>query len=204
MHKPTILPAMVLSGLLVVGCQGPQGNAAGNGSMMQTSANEAIPGGNPPMSQANSASPMAVPAPTDAPTYIAKAGAGDLFEIESSRAVLGKSKNAKVTEFAKMMIKQHQDSTAKVKAAAAKAKLTVPAPILLPDQQAMLDQIKTADAASVDTVYLRHQQTAHEAALALHQGYAETGDTPALNAAAAEIATVVKTHIGHLADMQAR
>jgi putative membrane protein len=73
---------------------------------------------------------------------------------------------------------------------------------LLPDQQVMLDQIKTADAASVDTVYLGHQQTAHEAALALHQGYAETGDTPALKMAATEIASVVKMHIGHLSDVQ--
>jgi putative membrane protein len=142
-------------------------------------------------------------AATDAAGYIAKAGAGDLFEIESSQVALDKSKNQKVREFAQMMIDQHRKSTARVKAAAGEAGLAVPPPQLMPDQKMMLEEIKAADADAFDDIYLKHQKTAHDAALALHEGYAESGDTPALRQAAAEIAQVVRQHIAHLADMPA-
>ncbi|HET6526940.1 DUF4142 domain-containing protein [Sphingopyxis sp.] len=143
--------------------------------------------------------PAAMPgAPTDAAGYIAKAGAGDMWEIESSKALRAKSQRDDVKAFAQMMIDNHGESTAKVKAAAGAASLTVPQPALDPDQQRMLDEIKAADAASIDAVYLRHQQTAHDAALALHRGYATGGDTPSLKVAAGEIVPVVEKHIAEL------
>ena len=137
-------------------------------------------------------------APTDAAGYIAKAGAGDMWEIESSKALRAKSQRDDVKAFAQMMIDNHGEATAKVKAAAGAASLTVPPPALDPDQQMMLDEIKAADAASIDAVYLRHQQTAHDAALALHRAYATGGDTPSLKAAAGEIVPVVEKHIAEL------
>src|SRR3546814_20792506 len=60
------------------------------------------------------------------------------------------------------------------------ASITVPAPTLDPEQQRMLDEIKAADAATIDAVYIRNQQAAHDAALALHRAYATGGDTPGL------------------------
>lgn len=140
-------------------------------------------------------------APTDAAGYIGKAGASDLWEIESSRALLAKSANADVKNFAQMMIDHHSQSTAKVKAAAAQAKLEAPAPMLEPDQQKMLDEIKAADAAGIDAIYLAHQKTAHDAALALHQSYATNGDTPDLKKAASEIVPVVEGHRTKLAEL---
>lgn len=150
----------------------------------------------------NDAAPVAdAAAPTDAAGYIAKAGAGDLWEIESSKALIAKSAKDDVKAFAKMMIDHHGKSTAKVKAAASAASLNVPAPVLDSDQQAMLDEIKKADAANIDAVYLRHQKTAHDAALALHRSYATNGDTESLKKAAGEIVPVVETHIADLAKL---
>lgn len=148
-----------------------------------------------------SATPVAV---TDAASYISKAGAGDMWEIESSKALLAKSTNADVKKFAQMMIDDHGKSTAKVKAAAAAAKLTVTSPKLDPDQQKMLDEIKAADAKSIDALYLAHQKAAHDAALALHQGYAAGGDTDSLKKAAAEIVPVVETHRTELGKLAAK
>ena len=106
--------------------------------------NAAMPGGNAMMMAGNNASAMAPAAPAAAPTdaagYIAQAGAGDLFEIESSKVALEKSQTKAVRDFAQMMIDQHQKSTADVKAAAQKAGLTVPPPKLMPNQQQMLDE----------------------------------------------------------------
>lgn len=141
--------------------------------------------------------------PTDAAGYAAKAGAGDMWEIESSRALLAKSTNADLKKFAQMMIDHHTEATAKVKAAATEANIEVKPPMLDTMQQNMLDQIKAADANAIDGIYMQHQKTAHDAALALHQGYAANGDNPALKKAASEIVPVVQKHIAELGNMKA-
>jgi putative membrane protein len=130
--------------------------------------------------------------------YVAMAGASDQWEIESSRAVLAKSKNTEVVNFAQMMIDHHTGSSNKIKAAARTANITPPAPKMDAQQQRMLDEIKNADAASVDAVYLRHQRAAHEKALSMHQNYALNGENSALKQAASEIAPVVENHIAAL------
>ncbi|MBK9432233.1 MAG: DUF4142 domain-containing protein [Sphingomonadales bacterium] len=100
--------------------------------------------------------------PTNASGYVAAAGAGDLWEIESSRVLLAKSTNADVKKFAQMMIDQHQQSTDKFKAAAKTADMNVGAAILDSVHQQMLDEIKNADASAVDDIYLRNQRTVHK------------------------------------------
>lgn len=145
---------------------------------------------------------MSMAAAMPAADYIAMAGAGDKFEIDSSNAVLATTKNADVKEFANMMIANHNDSTAKVKAAARTANLTVAPPKLDAEQQKMVDEIKAASADTVDAVYLKHQRTAHQKALDLHSAYAASGDTPSLKTAAGEIKPVVEKHIAELAGMK--
>ncbi|MBA4751020.1 MAG: DUF4142 domain-containing protein [Sphingopyxis sp.] len=143
-------------------------------------------------------------APTDALGYIAKAGAGDMWEIESSKALLAKSKNEAVRKFAEMMIDQHGKSTAKIEAAAAGANIAMPAPTLDAAQRTMLDEIKQADTPDIDALYVRHQRAAHEAALALHKGYGESGDTESLKTAANEIVPVIEAHRAELDKLDAR
>lgn len=113
-------------------------------------------------------------------------------------ALITKSTKADVKAFAQMMIYNHGKSTAKVKAAAAEAKIAVTAPKLNADQQKTLDEIKAADAAGIDAVYLAHQKTADDAALALHQGYAASGVIESLKKAASEIVPVVEAHRAEL------
>lgn len=156
-----------------------------------------------PMNDTSMASDnMSATAALPAADYIAKAGAGDKFEIDSSNAVLAKTKNADVKAFANMMIANHKDSTEKVKAAAKSANLTVAPPKLDAEQQAMVDEIKSASADTVDAVYIKHQRTAHQKALDLHSAYAASGDTPSLKTAAGEIKPVVEKHITELSAMK--
>jgi len=150
----------------------------------------------------NAATTEPAPAPvTDATTYLAKAGAGDLFEIESSRAIADKTANADIKAFAQMMIEDHTKSTARLKTAAREAGITVPAPALEPAQQQALDGIKAATGTAADSAYLDAQRTGHTEALALHSGYAVGGDTDQLKTAANEIAPVVQHHIDELAKL---
>ena len=193
---PLILTLPVLA--LAACQQQPAGETAVAG-------NAAMPGGDAMMMAGNNASVMmpnaSVAAPTDEAGYVAQAGAADLFEIESSKIALEKSQNKAVRDFAQMMIDQHQKSTADIKAAAQKAGVTVQPPALMANQQQILEEIKAADAGNFDSVYVRNQRMAHNAALALHQGYARNGDTPALKETASAVAKVVQEHIDHLASL---
>jgi putative membrane protein len=163
----------------------PDANEIGSGNMASSSMNNAM-------------TPPVADAPTDAADYLAKAGAGDLFEIQSSNAVLAKTGNAAVKMFANMMIDHHTKSTEKLTAAAKADGVPVSPPALDPLQQSMLDEIKAASADKIDAVYKTHQAKAHNAALALHRGYAAQGDKPALKRAAGEIVPVVQKHIEEL------
>lgn len=130
--------------------------------------------------------------------YVGLAGAGDRFEIESSRLALEKSQNEEVKAFAQMMIDQHTQSTAEVKAAAEAAGLTVAEPVLNPTQRQMLDNLSSLSGADFDSAYLGQQADAHQMALNLHRTYAQGGDTPQLRDAAGKIVTAVEMHIAEL------
>jgi putative membrane protein len=133
--------------------------------------------------------------------YVKNAGASDLFERESSQIVLQSTANAKVKSFATMMISAHAKSTADVKAAAARSKVAVTPPVLTPEQQDMISKLRAQTGPARDTTYIAQQKAAHEKALALQQGYAATGTSVPLKAAASKIAPVVQQHIRMLATM---
>jgi len=137
---------------------------------------------------------------TDAKSYVMKAGAGDLYERESSKLMLG-SANGGVKMFAQQMIKDHTDSTAKVKAAAMQAHMMVAPPKLAPEQSHLLAELRAARGTARDKLYVSQQKNAHQQALMLHQTYAAGGDTPSLKMVAGKIAPVVQHHIGMLDKM---
>lgn len=137
-------------------------------------------------------------APMPASTYVAKAGAGDLFERESSALVMGSTKNPKLKSFTKMMIADHMASTKDVKAAAMKAGLTPKPPMLDAAQQRDMAELKAASATRRDALYITQQKAAHQQALMLQQNYAKNGSAQPLKMAAAKIVPVVEHHIAEL------
>jgi len=132
--------------------------------------------------------------------FVKKAGASDLYEISASKLETS-SKNAKVRAFATMMIKDHQASTAAVKAAAVKSGLKPTPPVLEPKQAADLAALKQASGAARDTLYIAQQKAAHQEALALHKENAAGSSAPALKAASAKIVPVVEHHIHDLSGL---
>ena len=143
------------------------------------------------------ATPFAVQAQTPA-TYVAKAGASDLFEQTSSKLVLRTTKNAKVRSFATMMVSDHAKSTAMVKAAAAKANVKAPPPQLNADQQSKISALTKASGTARDKLYWDQQKTAHAQALELHQTFARSDGPAPLKDAASKIVPVVQQHIAAL------
>jgi len=140
-------------------------------------------------------------APMGAPTYVMKAGAGDQYEIQSSRLLLTSTKNAKLRSFATMMVSDHTKSTADVKAAAMRAGLH-PAP---PKLDAMgtknVAALRATTGTARDHLYVEQQKAAHQRALTLHQSYAQSGTAAPLKTVAASIASVVQSHISELSAM---
>lgn len=141
------------------------------------------------------AAQMATPSPTQ---YVKKAGAGDLYEKTSSQLVLRTTRDPKVRSFATMMISDHAKSTADVKMAATRAGLKPMPPMLDAAKTRMIANLRAASGTARDRLYWQQQATAHQEALALHQGYAADGTSTPLKAAAAKIAPVVQHHIDML------
>ncbi len=140
-------------------------------------------------------------APMAAPTYVTKAGAGDQYEIQSSRLLLTTTKDAKLRSFATMMVTDHTKSTADVKAAAMRAGLH-PAPPKLDAMGAKnVAALRATTGTARDRLYVEQQKAAHQRALTLHQTYAQSGTAAPLKATAASIAPVVQTHITELSTM---
>jgi len=141
--------------------------------------------------------------PLMAPGYMAQAASADQFEIQSGQLALQASQNAAVRNFANMLITDHTQTTQSLMAAAAAARLQPPPPIIMPAQQAMLDQLRAAGAGySFDQAFQQAQISAHQQGLTLHQGYATSGDVPALRTAAAQIVPVVQRHLAMAQSLQ--
>jgi putative membrane protein len=101
-----------------------------------------------------------------------------------------------VQSFARLMIAHHQATTANLIAAAQSAGLPPPPPVLMPREQALLDQIRAAGTGpAFDQAYKTAQIAGHESALQLHSGYANGGDVPALRQVAAAAVPIVQQHL---------
>jgi len=96
-----------------------------------------------------------------------------------------------------MLIADHTSLTNTSLATAASAGVMPPPPELSPMQKSMVAQL-TAAGANFDQIYLQQQMTAHQQALALMQGYAASGDVPALRHAASQAVPIIQGHIAHL------
>ena len=141
--------------------------------------------------------------PLFAPGYMATAGSSDQFEIQSSQLALQMSQNPQLRNIAQMLITDHTRSTQMVVAAAQSAGITPPPPSLLPQHQALLDQLRAAGTgAAFDSAFRDIQIQAHQQALALHQNYAAQGVVPALRTVAGQIAPVVQNHLNALQGLQ--
>lgn len=134
--------------------------------------------------------------PLLAPGFLAQATSGDQFEIQSSQLALTASQNGGVRNFANRMISDHTRLSQAMGAAAAAARLQPPAPTLLPAQQAMLDQLRSAGTGySFDQAYQQAQITAHQNALTLFQNYATSGDLPPIRTAAGQAVPTIQSHL---------
>jgi putative membrane protein len=133
---------------------------------------------------------------TGSQAFVNSAAASDAFEIATSKLALDNSSSAAVKKFANQMIAAHTASTDKLKATTAGlTPALTPDPKLNPEQQTLVDTLKTKKGADFDTAYIAAQQSGHQQTLDLLRGYAATGDVPALKTFASGLVPTVAAHL---------
>jgi putative membrane protein len=157
-----------------------------------------------------STNPPPPPAPVDlnnlllAPGFLAHAGSANEYEIEASQLALQASANPGVRNLANVIIADHTAMGQQVAAAASSAGLTPPPPALLPAEQSMLDQLRASGTGpSFDMAYQQQQIMAHQQAIGMMQGYATSGDVPALRTVAGQAIPVMQKHLAMAQSLQA-
>lgn len=138
---------------------------------------------------------VASAATMSAATYVAKAGASDKYEMESSKLVLAETNDPKLKSYAQMMVDDHTKSTAEVVAAAKADGLTPPPPKLMPKQASMIAALRKTSGAKRDALYKKQQVVAHQETLVFQQAYARDGDKVHLKSVAGNIVPVVEHHL---------
>jgi putative membrane protein len=192
---------------LLVACNPPANNtdaaAASAAQAADSSAAAAASAAGAAMSSAGDANASAAQASVSAaaatattPDFVDAAASTDMFEIQAAKLAEKRSKNADVKAFAAMMIHDHTQSTAALKAAIKASGATVSLPSELPtDKKAKLDELTSASPADFDKAYMQSQVMAHQDALTVMQAYAANGDTSQIKDFAAKTATVVQMHL---------
>ncbi|NJC04617.1 putative membrane protein [Sphingomonas kaistensis] len=133
--------------------------------------------------------------PRVAPAFIAMAASTDLFEVESSRLALQRSRDPGIRMHAELMIRDHTNTSAQLRAAAASAGFGVPTQ-MLPMHLDMLSALSRSP--TFDATYRAQQVTSHRQALALMDRYARRGDVPQMRGVAAATVPVVRGHLDHI------
>jgi putative membrane protein len=191
---------MIISALaLLAACNKPH-NATGASADTQPVPSSAATVENVPpsgMPEANPAATLNTPVNDGgAPGFVTKAAVSDMFEIQSSKIALQRSNNKDIKDFARMMIHDHTESTAALKAAIAASGQTSAPPDALPDdKKAALDSLTTVAAGDFDKKYMDAQLDGHKQALDLMARYANDGDVPQIKAFAAKTGPVVQHHL---------
>lgn len=140
---------------------------------------------------------------TSATDYVKLAADSDNYEIQSSRLALSKSRREDVKGYAREMIADHTGTTRSLTAALKNDDRTIakPSTRLSSDNAAKIALLKRAPKASFDDLYLQQQLQSHQAAWALHKGYATEGTDPALKQVASTAVPIIERHVMHAKQM---
>lgn len=137
------------------------------------------------------------PAPQmDPANYLQTAGMSDLFEVEAGKIATRRARSSEVRGFARTMVRDHTESTAKIRKAVAASNLGIRLPTALdPQHQEKLAALQSAPRAEFDRQYMEGQVEGHREALELQQSYGESGGDPNLKAVASELTPIVRHHL---------
>lgn len=133
-----------------------------------------------------------------AQAFVENAARSDMYETESSKLALERSKSAGVKKYATAMIAAHAKTTAELKGlvTTGKAGENIEIPVALDQRrQGLLDNLKSASDADFDQRYVDQQAAAHREAKILMDGYGTAGQSEPLKAMAKATAPKIAAHL---------
>lgn len=143
----------------------------------------------------SSASPAATASAPSTADFVKNAAISGMFEIQSSELALRKKVSAD-RQFAERMIKDHKKAAAELKRLVRTDHIDAQIPTALDSEhQKMLDQLRGENGSQFVKDYDQMQQQGHQQAVALFQGYSQSGDNPKLKQWAAKTLPVLQQHL---------
>ena len=151
-----------------------------------------------PEAQPGKSAPMAASSTADLSksdkSFIDKAAAGGLAEVQAAQLAEQKSQDAKVKEFAEKMVTDHTANNKQLASLAQQKGVDVPTALDAKDQK-QLDKLSALDGAKFDKAYLKAQVKDHEAMLKLLQREAKSGKDADLKSFAEQTIPAVQDHL---------
>lgn len=151
-----------------------------------------------PEAQPGKSAPMAASSTADLSksdkSFIDKAAAGGLAEVQAAQLAEQKSQDAKVKEFAQQMITDHTANNQQLTTLAQQKGVTVPTALDDKDQKD-IDKLTKLDGKKFDKAYLKAQVKGHEDMLKLMQKEAKNGKDADLKSFADTTSAAVQKHL---------
>jgi len=124
-----------------------------------------------------------------------------LTEVQSSQLALAQSQNPTLRSYAQQMITDHSAAHSKVIALAAKKQVELPTE-LGPDQQSMIDNLKSKSGQDFDKAYIDLQVAAHKRAIQIANDEVLNGSDADVRNLASNIQDSANMHLRVAEDMQ--
>ncbi|WP_285056003.1 DUF4142 domain-containing protein [Pedobacter ginsengisoli] len=142
------------------------------------------------------------PAPVSADTaFTSKAAIGGMAEVELGKLAQEKASNAKVKDFASMMVKDHGKANEELKAIASSKNILLPA-TLDQEHKTKLEELKLKSGADFDKAYAAAMVAGHQKTLTLMEDGSANLKDAELKGFAARTAPVVKHHLDLINSIQ--
>ncbi|HEY0175652.1 MAG TPA: DUF4142 domain-containing protein [Pedobacter sp.] len=126
--------------------------------------------------------------------FATKAAVGGMAEVALGKLALEKTANAKIKDFANMMVNDHGKANAELMAIAKIKNITLPADVD-EEHQKKMDELKQKTGADFDKAYVDAMVDGHKKTLTLMQDEAKDGKDTDLKAFAEKTAPIVDMHL---------
>jgi len=138
---------------------------------------------------------LAVEAPKETMDFANSVASATAFEIQSSQLAQKNAKSLELKAFADQMIADHTKAAGDFKTALQEARMTPPSDSMGVKDLAKYEKLRLTTADSFDAAHANAQLDAHEQAVALFRGYAQSGQTASLKAFAQTTLPTLEHHL---------
>lgn len=129
----------------------------------------------------------------DDATFMSTAASSNMMEMQLSNMAVQKVKDAKVKEFAQMIVDHHTKASQDLKTAASQINLSV-SDVIMPMHQKMIDELTNYTGAGYDEKYMDLMETAHKEDIKMFEAKSLNATNPAVKDFALKMVPTLRSH----------